>query len=368
MQYTGSDCPVCSNKFGADDDIVVCPVCGTPHHRDCWRANGGCKNEDKHKDGFVWINPASGVALPDLKGPADADKNASGKLSEGNVKICPRCGEANAPFEPVCTRCGERLKANRKTIDDSMPDFNKRPFYGYGENPNPNNFSPYQNVYAADAKMLYGADTTIDGIPVSEVAEYVQKKSNKYVGDFLEMQEKKTKLKWNWSAAVFSVFWFFYRKMTAFGFAVIAILFSVNLMSSFVTFTVYEKYRPEVYEEYSEDLQELNDMISEVRSSGMQAFPDNYESVMLKILFSPIMLTTYIIQLGVYLLLAVISGFFGTYFYKKKVIKDINTLRKIAVDSMSYHIYIAQRGGISNANVLLPILCYMILNTISSYL
>lgn len=356
MQYKGIDCPVCSEKFADGDDVVVCPVCGTPHHRNCWRENGGCKNEEKHLSGFVWQNP-------DIPQPVGIPQQNSGE----NCKICPRCGEKNAPYEPVCTRCGERLKANRQTISDSMPDFNRQPFPGYGENPNPNNFSPYQNVYAADARTVYGEDAAVDGIPVTEIAEYVQRNSNKYVGNFLDMQEKKTKLKWNWSAAIFSVFWCFYRKMMACGLMLIAVLFSVSLLSSFIPRQIYQKYQPEVYEEYVECIQEINKEMSEALSGGINAMPDNYYNLMLRLLFSPIMLTSYIIQICAYLIAALIFGFFGNHFYKKKVVRDILALRQVAVDSMSYHIYIRQRGGVSYANIILPVLCNMILNMALSY-
>ena len=28
--YIGNTCPVCGEKFKDDDDVVVCPDCGTP--------------------------------------------------------------------------------------------------------------------------------------------------------------------------------------------------------------------------------------------------------------------------------------------------------------------------------------------------
>lgn len=41
-------CPVCSNDFNEDDDVVFCPECGTPHHRSCWAEKGKCINENLH--------------------------------------------------------------------------------------------------------------------------------------------------------------------------------------------------------------------------------------------------------------------------------------------------------------------------------
>lgn len=48
MKYSDYKCPVCNNQFTEEDDVVVCPECGTPHHRECYIQNGKCFNEEKH--------------------------------------------------------------------------------------------------------------------------------------------------------------------------------------------------------------------------------------------------------------------------------------------------------------------------------
>ena len=48
MKYSNYKCPVCNNQFTEDDDVVVCPDCGTPHHRECWINKGHCANEALH--------------------------------------------------------------------------------------------------------------------------------------------------------------------------------------------------------------------------------------------------------------------------------------------------------------------------------
>ena len=54
MDYKNEICNGCNQPIKEDDDIVVCPVCGTPQHRSCWIANGECVNSSLHADGFVW--------------------------------------------------------------------------------------------------------------------------------------------------------------------------------------------------------------------------------------------------------------------------------------------------------------------------
>ena len=48
LSVEGQKCPVCHAYLFDDDDVVFCPICGAPHHRDCYNAIGHCALEDKH--------------------------------------------------------------------------------------------------------------------------------------------------------------------------------------------------------------------------------------------------------------------------------------------------------------------------------
>ena len=60
MDLNGQKCPACGRSFDHDDDIVVCPVCGTPQHRACWDERGECVNASRHAEGYVWQPEAAG--------------------------------------------------------------------------------------------------------------------------------------------------------------------------------------------------------------------------------------------------------------------------------------------------------------------
>ena len=47
-------CPICRARFTEKADVVVCPICGTPHHRVCYEIRGKCGLENLHESGFVW--------------------------------------------------------------------------------------------------------------------------------------------------------------------------------------------------------------------------------------------------------------------------------------------------------------------------
>ena len=54
--YEGYTCPVCGEKFKESDDIVACPECGAPHHRDCWKKEGHCHFVADHGTDRQWLN------------------------------------------------------------------------------------------------------------------------------------------------------------------------------------------------------------------------------------------------------------------------------------------------------------------------
>jgi hypothetical protein len=35
-------CPLCQSEISSNEGITICPVCGMPHHTECWNYNKGC--------------------------------------------------------------------------------------------------------------------------------------------------------------------------------------------------------------------------------------------------------------------------------------------------------------------------------------
>ncbi|MBQ6935460.1 MAG: hypothetical protein IJN49_02825 [Clostridia bacterium] len=54
MKFENQICPVCERVFTENDEIVVCPECGTPHHKECYFSLGECKNKALHSEGFTY--------------------------------------------------------------------------------------------------------------------------------------------------------------------------------------------------------------------------------------------------------------------------------------------------------------------------
>ena len=77
--YKGNTCPVCKQKFKEADDIVVCPDCGTPYHRECWKMGGVCVHQADHAAGFEWT-------------PDNVISDRPDDI------VCPNCGEKHYIF------------------------------------------------------------------------------------------------------------------------------------------------------------------------------------------------------------------------------------------------------------------------------
>ena len=94
--------------------MVVCPECGTPYHRACYKELGHCVNEARHAEGYVWQPPkaAPGPSVPLEEQPHAPQNKTDG---EGYV-MCSRCGTVNPAGQERCDLCGYPLKETGERI------------------------------------------------------------------------------------------------------------------------------------------------------------------------------------------------------------------------------------------------------------
>jgi len=58
----GKFCPVCQQKIGINDEVILCSSCGSPHHKKCWHDAEGCSSYFCKKD----VNVSSKDRNPDI--------------------------------------------------------------------------------------------------------------------------------------------------------------------------------------------------------------------------------------------------------------------------------------------------------------
>ena len=203
-RYTNNHCPVCEQAFTDADDIVVCPKCGTPYHRECWKKVGACVHEAEHAAGFEW--------KPDAD-PADEADTAR------HLAVCPNCGSHNEPGAVKCSHCGVPLNAAPRTEPQNAP------IYARG------------TMDAPDITRVELKPTDcIDGIQAQDWALY-------YLMQFFRMEKTGRKITFCFSAFLLGPVYFFYRKMWKQGIAMALVQLVLYMPLALL---VLQQYNPAV--------------------------------------------------------------------------------------------------------------------------
>lgn len=198
-QYEGKTCQICHSYLFDDDDVVVCPICGAPHHRDCYNSLGHCGAQSYHGTDNQYDKVTK------------AAENASNEQTENTKEdsvICSNCGNILKKSTPFCPYCGNSLTNNAGGQSNGQP--NGQPFGNAGQ------FGGFPFGAGFVAPMIdplggVNPETTIDDVKVSDIKDFVAVNTQRYIPKFLTLSPK-NKVSWNWAAFLFPHAWLFYRK------------------------------------------------------------------------------------------------------------------------------------------------------------
>lgn len=301
-------CAYCHAYLFDDDDIVYCPDCGAPHHRDCWFEINHCANVDNHGKENIRTNK---------------------EVEESKSIRCSSCGTENSEDSYFCQHCGASL--NNEQYDNT-----------------------YTNQYVNDK---------IDGVNSSTVASYIRVNSQKYVNDFKEIDAKyknnkklSSCIKWNWSGFLFGYLWLFYRKChkpawVLFLISVISTILQTPLLAltSSVIFDIIGVQTDKV--SASNMYFSINDNLTEIYSALNEAITT---PIIIMFVFS------IIIAFAVHLII----GLFGENIYKNNAINKIKAIEQSDTIESKQQI-ISTSGGV---NIFMVVISWYLMNIISNYL
>ncbi len=212
-RYTGLLCESCKESFTDNDDIVVCPDCGAPHHRSCYEAQGHCALQEKHSDKFVW----------QAQRP-----NTENEQRQASSIICPNCNAANPPLGRYCQMCGTPLESSSSAVPNASNAYGQ---YSQGAQ----GYGTKQNSASNSNSNINFERWDIDGVSSQEISAYTGNGSYYFLRQFKLILRTQFNMSWNWSALIFNFFYFFYRKMYKVGFA----LLGFYIVSSIPTFLCF---------------------------------------------------------------------------------------------------------------------------------
>ena len=188
MEYKGIKCPICNLEFQDGDDIVVCPECGTPHHRACYEIENRCANEEKHSENFSF---------------GDDTAENERESSDSDSVICPRCRNENPKGAFYCAKCGFPLGAS-----DTQN--------------NPQGNANFANVFDPMAGVNPEEDMG-DGVTAGEISKFVQNNTPYFIRVFNNIKNF-SKGRFSFCAFLFSGGYLLYRKMYKVGAIITAVM------------------------------------------------------------------------------------------------------------------------------------------------
>ena len=268
MKFINYKCPVCNNQFTEDDDVVVCPECGTPHHRECYIHNGKCANADKHG--------------------------------------------TNEPIEVEFVDIEEKEE----------PIFEAEITENKAEN-------PQQAVQEIIEEMKGGnGDYMLNGKHVSFYEAAIGKNQKFYIPHFMVMDKTKKSVSWNIAGFFVPLAWCLYRKMYKFAVIIFALYM---LLIGIIGYTIAtnEELMNSVAECMQEDPNFYEDVLlyrtsqTNVSLTEKQVkFNELTQNFSLPV---PIQIFMYIIVYGI----RIIMGIYATNLYYKKLTKNIEKVDKL---------------------------------------
>ena len=228
--YLGVQCPVCSKRFAQADDIVVCPICGAPHHRECYAQRGECAFTQDHISGKEWRPPAD-----------ENQPHEQGGENRETAKTCHRCGSVNPNEALFCQICGSSLTAGNSAYphDQRMGGPGGWPGAGRGAPPNNQSYTyapPYQpGKDYVDPYAGLNQSEKVGELSAKDVAMFVGPNHTYYLERFYQIEKHGRALQPNFAAAFLSFFFYFYRKMYKVG-ALMLVVFLLCMVPFFLFF------------------------------------------------------------------------------------------------------------------------------------
>lgn len=280
------------------EDIVVCPECGTPQHRECYKKNNACVNEHLHAEGFDW--------------------------REANIK----------PEEPK----NDELPKPEEAVGNSAPLFNANSGI-------PETVLPMFNVQSIviDGKTV-STSKRFNGISVKDAMTYLQINANRYLKKFIKNEHKKNFISWNWGAFFFTPAWFFYRKLYKAGAFFLSFIIAATLIAMPYSGIIAES--AEVLEPLGENLRTATTAYiedqNENNEAAVLAASDAYMAEARKVL--PYVLA---VDAVTFLIPCTLAAIMANSLYRNKMLEDIRIARQATRDPNIQRYSLIRRGGVS---------------------
>lgn len=376
MRYTNEKCDGCGKIFTDDEDIVVCPECATPQHRECYKNHGGCVNSHKHGEDFTWTNsdnlvsyavpvpeksktipcPNCGYGNPEgsdhckqcsmkftLFGYNVVDASAKEEEKEREVQQTPPAPESNIPeYEaPFTLGEGEGFENDGTPVTDTAPTRDEIEQKLIDVISSSSGFSPDGEDFSFGGPFPKEDKTC--GVHTNLMGAFIGSSAMKYIEKFKRF-DFGHKISFNFAALFFSPYWFFYRKLIKPG----IIFMTVNLCLSIIA-------TPSLLE-FVNKATPLLEKLPTVTDEGLAATM----LMELEALYVPV-----IAFAVVQFLINLVAGFIANPLYRKYTVSSLKEIPSFENQKNSMA-YLLRKGGVAPLYALGAMLAENLLTSIVS--
>lgn len=344
LNYENYKCPVCQKQFKKDDDIVTCPECGTPHHRECYKLAGHCVNEGLHETGYSFLDDEK------KKEPKqEVNINKASQEYTGDYYY--------TPDENIIEQAKKEVKQENSYNEEN-------------DNTSAKGFSPFSTIQFDTDQ--YKEKGEIDGIGINDIAATIRSNVPRFIGIFKKQSASKKRVGWNWSAFFFGSFYLLFRKMYKQGIAFLGLVLATVIGGE----AMILKYAPNY-------ISAMQDFVNQYSTKPTSVTADDFQKVMSASDFSNAQIIVYIL-LGIILILRIIQAMFADSYYKTTVFNIIKKVgeqldnganftqttiffgqgQQLNQDQMK-RLYLGNKGGVS---LFAPFMAYFIMYIIFTFI
>lgn len=303
-KYTAQKCASCQTLFVEGDDIVVCPECGSPYHRECYLKEGRCINTQLHEAHEIW--------KPEDTKPLTEDNQAVKEV------VCSNCGAKSTNRDAFCRQCGCPIDMEKATgsMYRRIKEEELAEKYGIP-------FSDISFGFGSDINK----DDDVDGNTVAEYTRYVGSNFFYFIPRFSRFA-KGNRRSFNISAFLFPDLYFFYRKMLPQGIAMLILTIILSIPSTIVAMVNY---------------------------GIIESIPFVEETWFVYLGYA-FFIIAYVLR--------IVAGFLANNMYYNKAKKDIRKIKETVAELGERHAMLAANGGVSWKYVILSFVAESIVSMV----
>lgn len=211
-------CPVCRTRFIKGADVVVCPTCGTPHHRSCYCLLEHCAYENIHAEGWSW----KGLLPDEVKEREEMLKSMDLPLIEQN-KTLDELRREEFPSSSGASGSPAPYEEEQRMFEEQLGDDN-----------------PFAELF----KKFSDKEIGEDGVSMHELVAFSATSVYHYgkaFDAFRGTSGKKRMISFNLSSGLFAPMFQGYRKMTLFGIVSLLLLLAPSTIAVLIPDSIAEE-------------------------------------------------------------------------------------------------------------------------------